>query len=527
MVLVVDITLTIFGQPHNYMANTTEIVKNDFSGGKAQDIYNSSNSQYDRIFNLDTTQDGRMRSQRDLVDDTPSTPLVTETGALMEISTGKLLGLGRAPTTQYARIVNKSSPTGSWTTATNGTTSSGSVTYEMFFEHQGYVYFWTSTGVISRWKVDGSSMTTAWATISGLAAFGAGPGYRWNKNDQAYFAWDNFLYGINVSTDAPALKLTVPSEYKIVSITDWENYLVLGLTHKSKFNDSKVFFYDGLAADPTFVKNIPDGRLVSVRNSGSEVTAISTYSKSQGSSLVTDKTMLLISTYNGTDFISRIEQVMSYNDEDFSITERCAVVKNSYVYFGAASADADIFTGIYRFGLSKNRYILTEDRNANSDSSVVPYSILDLEFYGDVLFTTYQDDAFTSFVDHTNTNRVYSDLVKEYWSSSIIQGKRGQSKKLKCVSVITAPLLYEPVYTDPQVVAVYFRIDNETNWTLLGKHNAALYSETQITQENTANPFPSRFNNIQFKLAITGLVQVIEWDTQWEEIISDLHEVDF
>lgn len=505
----------------------TEIVKNDFSGGKAQDIYNASNSQYDRIFNLDTTQDGRMRSQRDLVDDTPSDALVTETGALMEISTGKLLGLGRAPTTQYARIVNKSSPTGAWSVPANGTTSSGSVTYEMFIEHQGYVYFWTGTGVISRWKIDATSMTTAWATIAGLTAFESGPGLHSMLNNQAYFAWSNFVYGINVSTDAPTLRLIIPSEYKIVSMCEWEQYTLIGACHKTKFNDSKVFFWNRNSADPTFVKNIPDGRLVSIRNSGSEVTAISTYSKSQGSALVTDKTMLLISTYNGTEFVSRIEQVMSYNDENFTMTERCATVKNSYVYFGAASADSDIFTGIYRFGLSNNRYIFTEDRSANADSSSVVDSILDLEFYGDVLFTSYDDDAPLNHVDHTNTSRVYSDLTKEYWSSSFIQGKRGQSKKLKSMSVITAPLLYEPAYTDPQVVSVYYRIDNEQNWTLLGKHNAALYSETQITQENTVNIFPARFNNIQFRLVVTGLVQIIEWDPEWEDINYDLHEVDF
>lgn len=502
--------------------NSIRVTVDNFTGGKAEDVYRATSSQYGSSIHLDTTKRGRIRSHRDLQDATPSTALVTETMALCQIAEGPLLALGRAPTTQYARIIERTSPTAAWTQPSNNTTSSGSPFTEMFFEHQAYQYFWSGNGVISRWKKDGSAMNTAWFD-TGDSSFTNGPGYSWVQNGYAYFAQANKLYGIRFNTDTPVLQFVVPDEYKIVTLENWDNYLAIGCVHRSKFNSSKVFFFDGISPKATFTKVIPDGKLIMIRNINGALAAISLYSDSVGSSLVTQETLLMASTYNGGEFENKRTLTLSYDDVDAAIEESSGIVKNNFLYFCMTSSDTNIYSGVYRFGIYEGQYILTEDRFVTNNSvDEQPNQINDIEFMGDVLFAAYNDYQDIPKVSKTHQSRTFSSASKIHTTARFVIGKRVDNKKIKTVWISTAPLLNEPVYSGDTFVDIYQRTDNNASWEYIATHDAKLGISSSYTNQNTDNLLPARCSDIQFQFVVTGLVQIVEYGFEYENLPTEL-----
>lgn len=505
--------------------NAIRITVDNSTGGKAPDIYRATPSQYDSCIHMDTSRRGRVRSHRDVQDATPSGSLVTDTLALCQISEGPLLALGTAPSTNYGRIIQRTTPTASWTQPSNNTTSSGHATGEMFFEHQGYQYFWTGNGIISRWKKDGSAMDTAWFNTSNSSDTNS-VGYSWVQNGYAYFAQGNKLYGIRFNTDTPVVQFTVPDEYTIVTLEQWDNYLAIGCVHNSKFNNSKVFFFDGISPKATFVKVIPDGKLVMIRNINGQLAAISLYAlnaENQASALITQETILMASTYNGGEFSNNVLLTLSYDDIVAIIYESSGIVKNNFLYFALSSNDTNVYTGVYRFGIYENEYLLTEDRFVTNNSlTTQPNQIKDIEFMGDVLFSTFDSHTSVPIVTKTHQNRDYSAAQKILTSARFVIGKNVDNKKIKTIWVSTIPLLNEPPYASTQTVAIYQRIDNEESWTYVATHNAALGSSSSFTNQNTDNLCPPRCSNIQFQFVVTGLVQIVDYGFEYENLPTDL-----
>jgi hypothetical protein len=503
---------------------------NNFTGGKAEDTYRAQPSECFSCIHIDSTKKGRLRSQRDVEDATPSTGVVTAIVNMQTVSDGRLLGLGRATTTQYARILERTSPTAAWAQPSNNTSGSAGVSGEMFVEYYGYMYFWTGNGVVSRWKMDGSAFEYNWYS-TGVTSFTNSVGYSMLQNNFLYIAQDNVLYGTQYNNGtgtvpAPVAQLRFPPEYKIVSIDLWDNYLAIGLQHKTKFNASYVAFWDKISPKPSFIKKIPDGKLFMIRNINGELAAFSLYSNSAGgSSLVTQETILMASTYSGLEFNNRKLLTLAYKDISVDINESTGVVKNNFVYFGLTSDSDDVYTGVYRFGFDSSRYVLVEDRFVtNNDPDVQPEAIQDLEFYGDVLFASYNDNGTgTNKVSKTVDGRTFSSASKVYTSQNFVIGKRIDNKKIESAWIATAPLTGEPEYTGEQKIYMYWRANNESTWNLVGFHDAALYSDTLFSSITGDIILPTDVTNIEFRFEFIGLVQMIEYGFNYSTVSNKLH----
>lgn len=511
--------------------DTTKIVINNFTGGKTEDKYRATASECQSCIHIDSSKRGRLRSHRDVVEDTPSNSVVTEVLNMQTVSDGRMLGLGRATTTQHARIIEKLSPTAAWTQPTNNTTGTGGVSGNMFVEYYGYMFFWTGNGIVSRWKMDGSAMEYNWFD-TGNHTFSNSVGYSMIENNYLYIAQDNILYGTQYNNGTgliptPVAQLNFSPEYSIVSIDQWDSYLAIGLQHKTKFNSSFVVFWDKISPKPSFIKKIPDGKLVMIRNINGELCALSLYSNALGSSLVTQETILMASTYSGLEFNTRKLLTLSYDDINVRIDESSGVVKNNFVYFGLTSDSDPVYTGVYRFGFSDNRYILVEDRFiTNENINEQPVVIHDLEFFGDVLFASYEDNVSSeNLVSRTDTTREYGQSIKRYISQNFVLGKRIDNKKINSVWVTTAPLLDEPTYTGDQKILVSYRADKESDFTLIGEHDASLYGDTLMTSLSGEIPLPVGITNIEFLLEFIGLVQLVEYGFEYTTTPNKIHSI--
>jgi len=514
------------GQQHA----ASSIVVNNFTGGKAEDTYRAQPSECFSCIHIDSTKKGRLRSQRDVEDATPSSGVVTEIVNMQTVSDGRLLGLGRSTTTQYARILERTSPTSSWAQPSNNTSSAGGVSGEMFVEYYGYMYFWTGNGIVSRWKMDGTAFDYAWYN-TGVSTFTNSVGFAMLQNNFLYIAQDNVLYGTQYNNGTgtvppPVAQLRFPPEYKIVSIDIWDSYLAIGLQHKTKFNASYVAFWDKISPKPSFIKKIPDGKLVMIRNINGELSAFSLYSDGiGGSSLVTQETILMASTYSGLEFNNRKLLTLAYDDVSVVINESTGVVKNNFVYFGLTSNSDEIYTGVYRFGIDAGRYILVEDRFVtNNDVDNQPEEILDLEFFGDVLFASYNEPTTsTNKISKTDNSRTFSSASKVYITQNFVIGKRIDNKKIESFWITTAPLTGEPTYTGDQKIYVYWRANNESTWELIGFHDAELYSETLFSSITGDIILPTDVTNIEFRFEFIGLVQMIEYGFNYSTTPNKLH----
>lgn len=498
------------------------IVFDNFNGGQPEDNWNANKNFFTEAVHVDNfSMPGRLRPYRSWDEVTGG----NEIKNLILASDGSMYGLGEQSGGE-ARIFEMATFSSNWTQPSNNDASSGTVSFQMFFEHQGYLYFWTNLRTIGRFKLDGTSFTTSWFTVPTsvtnstggtipLPAFAESVGYRFSLNDQAYFAYGNALFGINNSTDTPVLLLLLPQEFKITTISFWQDYLAVGCSHLEKYGDSKVFFWDTLSADPSFVEEIPEGRLEILENVGGELAAIMEF----GSSGSIQASSIIASTYNGGEFIQRRRLTISDDTELITIIEPTAVVKNNQLYFGA-KIGTDVF--IYRFGFNSNLYCLTKDKyvaNNNDNAS----QIFAMAVNGDTFFTCLTYSGATETY-RTNTDKDYTMTTKpNYQTIYIPAGESGEKGKLNFVGVQTLPTAGEGAFTPAtQTIVVSYKADSETSYTTLGTHDAAEQDYTKLTESGTDNEFPDNWKSITLRLEITGLTQLHKLEVNFDNVPSDV-----
>lgn len=504
-----------------FTSNMPNVTFDNFNAGEAEDIYNASKNEFAAAVHLDSfSQPGRLRPFRSWEAITSGTNIRTFHYA----SDGELYALGDNGSSN-ARIFELDGT--SWTQPSNNTASSGTVDEEMLFEHQGYLYMWNSSSQIGRWKMDGTAYTTNWFAIPASVttsrgatntfnSFQAGPGIRFPLTDQAYFAYENVLFGIDIASDTPAAQLILPQEYKITSLSYWNSYMAVGVQRKDGFNDSKVFFWDTISADPSFVKEIPEGELHILRNIGGELACISKFS----SATFIRGATVIASTFNGGEFIQRRRLVLDYDSSAITIKDIGGAVKNNQLYFNIRYGTTN---RIVRFGFNKGRYNLVEEKYITNDDTAA--SLLGLGVVGDTFYVAYTETGSGTYKTiGTNTSKDYTMTDKPvYETIKIPAGAKGVKGKLNSIGVFTAHIADESAPTPATAtIEIKYKVDQETSWTTLGTHTATSQDYTLLTQEGTDNEFPEDWQYIQIQGEFTSLAQLAALNIDWEEIPSEV-----
>lgn len=290
--------------------------------------------------------------------------------------------------------------------------------------------------------------------------------------------------------------------------------MAVGCEHTERYDDSKVFFWDTLSADASFVEEIPEGQLKLLENVGGQLVAITRF----GASKVIRGTSIIASTYSGVEFLQRRRITLSNDTTSLGIIQPTAVVKNNQLYFGA---EVDTGGGIYRFGVNGNEYCLTEDRYITNDGDVS--NIFALETDGDTFYVAY-DIGVTSSTNRTNFDKDYTMEIEPYYETvRIPAGKNGEKAKLNYIAVHTVPTVDEASFTPAtQDIEVEYRVDNEASYTSLGTHDASTQDYTLFNDNGGAVNFPDSWKSIVFRLKVTGLAQLHRFEVDWSNVPSNV-----
>jgi len=266
-----------------------------FYGGIAEDIYSGNAAEFSVAKNFDNySLRGRLAAYRGVTSDVTGQ---NEVGNILLASDSAVYGLGTVVATTRAKIFCKTSIGAVWVGATNGEDALTGVSTRMFFENEGYLYYWRSaaTGDIRRWKIDGTLAIASIGTVGVVTNFGPGLAA---QNKIAYFAYDNKIASWEESSgNFNANAFDVPTEYVIESLDEWNFYLVVGCRNKANPELSQVFFWDTISDSFTYSKPLREPLKI-LRNVGGELIAVCNNNTPFASPI---DAKLFIYTYNGGD----------------------------------------------------------------------------------------------------------------------------------------------------------------------------------------------------------------------------------
>lgn len=499
-------------------------VQDNFTGGRAIDPYRADRDEFTYSKNLDIYyQPGRVRPYRDVDNYSSGQTRVART---IRATNGDLYGLTDSDNSFDIRLYrDDGSP---WNLEQNTGSNLGLGAAEgvdevpMLFEHadneSNYVYWWNNVQDISgalvisidRYEINGASYEADWAQLVIGSSAGPtytdlpGPGFSHPLTNQGYFALGNEVYGINKNSDPlitdagfdrPSIRHQVPDSYRIVSMTHFERYLVVGARSKASDTD-KAYFFDLDSPLAYFVKEIPEGRLNSIRNTGDGLVAVCTQTDIDG--------LLILYTYNGGEFEQQKSLIKRNITGDIKFRDAAVDVRNNTLFFGGVFDDE---VGIYRFGLNKyNNYYLTIDRGATDSGNET--DILSIEINEDTFTVVHTEPG-----DITRTeNSADYDLAKEnviLTSRKFYAEDKNARKEYVSIATATIPVEGESFTPATQNLYVYARTDVEPTRKLLGIHNAAQTNWAEFTVQNTGVTFKD-YQYIEIDLEFEGLVQFSE-----------------
>lgn len=505
------------------MGRVTE-VQDNFTGGRAIDPYRAEKDEFTASKNLDIYyQPGRVRTYRD-VDNYQSDQ--ERIARIIRGTNGNLFGLTDSDNSFDIRLYTDTGT--DWdllqTTASNLGLGSAEGVDEvpMLFEHadnqSSYVYWWNNTRAdggtiiidIDRYEINAGTYEAGWATFAIGSTAGPtysdlpGPGYSHPLTNQGYFALGNEVYGVDKNSDPlindagydrPALYHQVPDEYEIVTMSYFDTYLVVGARSKASDTD-KAYFFDLNSPLAVFVKEIPEGRLNAIRNTGSGLVALCTQADVDG--------LMIMYTYQGGEFNQQKSLIKRNITGEIKFRDAAVDVRNNTLFFGGIFDDE---VGIYRFGLNKyNGYYLTIDRSATDQADET--DILSIEINQDTFTVVHTEPG-----DITRTeNSADYDLDKEgafLISRQFFAGDKNARKEWVSIATATIPTTGENFTPATQNLYVYARTDIDTTWQLLGVHDASTTNYAEFTIQNTGVDFKN-YQYLEVKCEFEGLVQLSE-----------------
>lgn len=475
---------------------------NKFDGGRAEDAFSGFSNEFQKADHLDNiTQSGRLRPYRSV--EANQTGQVAVGHMTFVSHDSNLYGLGTKSGNANAKIYKKSGTitTSDWEAAATGETSGGAVKYEMFTEYKSALYFWrgliTTTGTIGKYDIDSpvGADVNGWNTVTlASTTMDVSAGLHFPNNDTLYFAYGNKLAKLDDTTFI-AEEFVLPSDVQIVSLAVWDNYLAIGTKQIGTSKQSKVYFWDTIAADPEFTKIIPEGELSILRNTGDELTAITI----TGGNTTTIDGKFFIYTYSGGEFTER-KKIITNNNINIVTIDRLADVKKGKLFFGARLGSE---SGIYRFGFNGRQYSFTLDRYVTNDNTETFTSAGNIEFVGDYLFAVHTANGTITRTDDQNAHAV----TGIYKTLKLDGGNKHTEKRLKEVSISTVGL------PSGAAVEVKFDADGSGSFTSLFTHD----TDGEVKKVSRAVTAVPDYSFIEFQCEVTGFAEITELSFVYED----------
>lgn len=498
------------------MGRILETKINTFAGGISDDPRKITSNEFIISKHFDIfSQPNRLVPYRNLTADTNDGS--TSTGMkqyavkdfLYASTSAKMYGLGYNAT-GYPKIVYKAdATTGNWTLPAS---SEGNATgwNGCFVEFKDYLWGFQGTNQIWKWGLlSGSpsitnSVSTVGATITsvanGIIAADA----------NLYLAYNNVLVRIAPGLTVTDNAKTVPSQYKITSLTNYGNYLAIGCAPINSYNGTSKVFIWNLSSDLfTETLDFGEGDLRVIETIEGQIIGIT--DRYLNNSTGAGRGSLIIQTYAGGS-PQVVKELFTQKLTGLTIPISKSV-KNNRLFFAAKiftnSTGTEYNEGIWSFGRKNASYPYTVTLDVVCEE-INTSGIQGFNTAGNFFYIAHSADGSISSTSSTATY-TYTSI---YESQIYDIGDATSTHRLNQFSITTAPL------TSGQSVTCKYKKDNDTSWTTIGSlSTVGEVARDFYNKEATEDDFAT-FGEIRFRIESTGGAELTSFRFRAETLVG-------
>jgi hypothetical protein len=490
------------------MSKIAEIKINNFSGGISDDPREPSSSKYQTAKHFDVfSQPNRMIPYRSLEADTNDGS--TSTGMkqyavrdfLYHSSSAKLFGLSQTGAGLTKIVYKADATTGNWTLP--GTSEgNGAVQYGCLVEYKDILWGFQGTNQIWKWTIATTTISNS-ASTTGSTITSVAQGLIFN--DYLYLPYNNKIWRATDATTFSDAYLTLPTNFKITSLTAYGRYIAIGCAPVSTYNGtSKVFLWDGTSTEVQESIDWGEGELRVLESI--EGILVGVTDRYLNNSTGAGKGSMIVQTYE-TNSPTVVKEVFTQALTGKTIPLSKAV-KNNRLFWSAKimtnSAGTEYNEGIWSFGRKNVNYPFAlnldiEDSSLNNGGNVSSSGIQAFGTAGNYFFIAHSGDG---SIDKTNDASTYA-FTSTYESQIFNFGDPSIRKQLHGFSLYTAPI------PTSGSVTVKYKVDADTSWTTIG--TLSTVGETSrdfMAIESTGADFATG-KEFQFRIeSVTGGAEV-------------------
>lgn len=485
------------------MGKTITIEVSDFSGGIADDVRQPSSNAFQITKHFDIfSNPKRLTPYRSLEADTHDGS--TSTGmkqydvrdTVYHSSSAKLYGLGKTGA-GFTKLVYKADvTTGNWTLPASSE-GNGAVQYGCLVEYKDYLWGFQGTQDVFRWGLlSGSpSITNSQGTVGGISSVAQGI---IGKDDNLYLPYNNKLARVTSGGTVNDAVLTLPTNFKITSLTPYGNYLGIACAPVSTFSGtSKVFLWNYTSTEVQEAIDWGEGELRILETIEGMLVGVT--DRYLNNATGAGRGSMIVQVYSGG-----VPQVMKEVFTQALVGKTIPLskaTKNNRLFFAAKimtnSAGTEYNEGIWSFGRKNINYPYTLtldiiDENIDTDG------IQGFGTAANYFFVAHSGDG---SLDKTNDASTYA-FTSVYESQIFDFGDASSDKILEVLKVD-----YRKLASGEAVTAKY-RWDNATAWTTIGSDAVDdSKSRSFLNIESTGDNFASG-RELEVRLESTGGAEI-------------------
>lgn len=481
------------------MSKTVEIKINNFSGGISDDTRQESGSEFAISKHFDIfSQPNRLVPYRSLEADTETSVSSTDLKQydvrdfVYASASSKLYGLGKTAG-GLTKIVQKADATTGLWTLPSSSEGNGAVQNGCLVEYKDYLWGFQGTTQVFRWGLlSGTpSITNSQGTVGTITSVAQGV---IAKDDNLYLPYNNKLARVTSGGTVNDAVLTLPTNFKITSICNFNNYLAIACAPISTFNGtSKVFLWNLTSTDVQEAIDWGEGELRVLETI--EGMLIGVTDRYLNNATGAGRGSMIIQGYSGG-----VPQVLKEVFTQALVGKTMPIskaTKNNRVFFAAKimtnSAGTEYNEGIWSFGRKNVNYPYTLTLDL-IDENINTSGIQSFGQAANYFFIAHSGDG---SVDKTNDSATYT-FTSTLETQIFNFGDAFSTKRLESVRISFPKLLSGTTYT------VKYKVDGATSWTTIGTYNTVdTLSKTFLQIESSDANFASG-KEFQFQFSSTG-----------------------
>jgi hypothetical protein len=486
------------------MSKLVEIKINNFSGGVSDSPRedNATKFQSSRHFDI-FTDPSKLIPYRSLEADTNDGS--TATGMkqyvvkdfLYHSSSAKLFGLGQTGA-GHTKIVQKAdATTGNWSLPATSE-GNGAVQNGCLVEYKDILWGFQGTNQIWKWVISTNTITNS-ASTTGVSITSVAQGLVFN--DYLYLPYNNKIWRATDATTFSDAYLTLPSNFKITSLTAWGKYIAIAVAPVSTFNGvSKVFLWNGTSTEIQEAIDWGEGELRVLETI--EGILVGVTDRYLNNATGAGKGSMIVQVYLG----GAPQVVMEVFTQALTgkVIPLQKAVKNNRLFFAAKimtnSAGTEYIEGLWSFGRKNALYPFALSLDI-IDENIDTDGIQGWGTAANFFFITHSGDG---SIDKTNDAATYA-FTSIYESPIFNFGDEDKDKTLLSFKVNCRKL------ASGESVTAKYRVDGATSWTTIGTFDTDdAVERTFLNIESTAASFASG-REYEFRLESTGGCEITSW----------------